>query len=1385
MPLFKDTDTYPVTPEQEAQRRSIGAALQSVPNVIASTAITGLAPDPRLPGVLGYLPLAGTAEGVAGAAGGLLNAGSEVVNAGLKAATPASWGLRIPGAPQWMTAAGQHFGATQSEIEGQLGDVSGGLFPKPDETTLPGQIAQIGGTAIGSGVGLFPGSLALALPRGLQTVGKVLLPSLEHIGTSVPITTTLGSAQGAADLLAAPTTAPIAPPSGDQPTSNLFGGAQAAPAQPDQQQQTSSLFATTTAPAATDDGSGTGLFGAPPLGPTFTQQGETETPLWHSFATLGIGLAAIFAGKYTHSLGAAMDDAGRTARFNDPEYAARTQAYTNDVISRGPNSGTLLPTGPSAVPLVPQGNPLHRMLTAASDATVNNAAKVQDSLNLTAYDPSMAERMSAMAGNIYDRQYMQDLVRNFMATGHNERTGINIPSPLDLVNDWARLDDARSDKLAMGLKSLDEINTRDYNRMLWDRDNPGVDPSLENVAHNLMGHGTDELRQHIAIMQADPQLADMAARYKQITDGTVDMGAHQAYGFFSPQEAADLKQWRSNYVPEKDINGKLAHPFGSRDTSIVTGQAQIMTHPVFDLMQHLEAIIPQFERNLFNQEMMYHWKDVQRAYPQSAQFMTDINAPTGAHASYYPQAGLPQGEHGGGGQFRDPIVVVRTPTGAKYVRVDDPITYGAMKNHSLSSARIQLGAANTAKRLFQQGTTSGLSSIATQRIVPGRTALFSGLIAPVSLPPHLRAGMADYVLQRGYGTTPPPRPLQALARGADVIGNLAGVPASYALGVGDRRIKNFADYTAPGAQNWANRWLRAMAGDAPVDAMHQAAQQRWENSGTKAVEGMYVSGSGSPGVLDAPGVRTGTRVGPRGDISPEAVRLQIANLAPKAFYKADWAGAKPYFMYMRNAVAEGFDHIASAGQEYVGRLNIDNPNVSDAARTYAIRNMFGNPGRTGSSWAAQKAGAYLPWLNIAGQELASAGTALGQRPFSVAATMATGLGTLAAISLLTHMRSQQHMDFLQNQISLQQREANVYIALNSDPTKPTAVPLPRSMRLAYAFMLDVMSKGINYIGARHDLGTFNGVWEGLKDFLGSHITTSDAMAMRHAGVDMMDVFNLPQYLGHVDYNRVIQDMIQNGVRSGLSNIPSAFRSITSGPVDKTMPDQAPATALDSKTGEVIRNILTNIFGAVAASGYNGMANVARYQTQGHPFLDSVGMGMRDWIQGLHEGNLSANNMLFETPIRLSKQPPIAEALEPTLYGLKNLPGIPQPAAQGYTGGPRADQLPIPLTGEQPVSNDPLINQMLHVAQAYKKGIDQAMAPINSVKAQMNAVDKQGMDPETKRNWMNYQTRVMADHYKLVQAYTSDMYHALSKLSGTTINSLGQINWQRGRDQFQH
>lgn len=1390
--LYRPVDDYgmPLGPEGYEQGKAATDAARQATNAALSMPLTMVAPDPSLPGPLGYIPFTGAAEGAVGMLGSLGKMGARLVNAGLtnagKDSLAAKWGLHIPDPPQIMTSAGEHFEQNRQAIQAGIDKYTGSVLPQPDLNTTQGNFADLVGSSAGAAIGVAPTSVLGILPRGLKTVGSVLFPTVGHTARNLPITTGLGLAQGAIEEAAAaqpqpqPTTPGQETPSTDDDTNaTLFGTGQAAPATPapppvappaPSHDVNATLFGNL--PVTNQSDPNSVLFGPPPVGPTFTQQGETNTPVWAAAATLALTLAGVGAGRFTHSLGGKISSAARDARFNDPEYAARVQEYQNDVISRGPNSGTLLPPGGTPTPApTPRGNIVRRATTYVVDKSLNDAAQVQNAINLSSSDPAMAERLSAMAGNAYDPQLQHNRTTNFLDTGYDPRTGITLPAMKDLLDDRAALPQAKADVLAQGLKALDEINTRDRNTKAWMQANPGATPSLEDVAHNLMGHGTDELHSFAAAMQADPQLAEMAARYKAITKGMITIGGHPNYGFFDPAEVNRIGIERPDYAPEMDINGRAKHPFGPRDASAFTGQAQIMTDPIRDLGQHIEQLYPQFERNLFNQEMMNHWLDVQRTYPHAAQFMQDVQAPTGAHASYFPQTGLEDV----GGMARDPILSVRTPTGVKYLRIDDPITYGAMRNHSLGAARVQLGAANTARRLFQQFTT-GLGSTLTGRIVPLRTAIATGLIGPVNAPRNMRAGMLDYALQRASPGGRANPALQSVVRGSDMIANLPGVAASYAMGVGDRRIKNFADLFHPNATNPVNKAMRAYAGDPIADAIHQAAQARWEQSGTKWIREQGIAGAGSAIKLDAPGVVTGKQAGPHGEPeAPVGIRSLSAGLSPKAYFSGDWMGAKPHFLNLRSALGEALSNVSDAGLDYSARLNRHNPNISPEALTYNIRNLYGNPSRKGSGATLGKITGVLPWANIGMQELSSTAGAFVKRPIGSTVTVATGLGTLALISILTHMRSAAHMDFLQNQISTQQREANVVLGLSDNPDAPTEIPLPRSMRVPYAFMLDMVSKAVNVIGARHDPLTFNGVWDGIKDFLGAHITTSDAMAMRHAGVDMGDFVNLPPWAGHIDYNALIQN--------GLTNLPSAIHGVTSGPVGKELPGQAPASPLDTKSGETFRNILENVFGAAAATLYDTASSSMRYMHQGHTFLDTVGMNMKDWLATTRENNPSLNNMLWETPVRLSRVPPIAEAVQPTLFALKNLPAVPVSNKVGYTAGPGRDRLPVPTTGETPVAQDPQIIHLLQIAHGYSSSINDAMAPITALKAQMGAVEKFGMNPQEKREQLNKATREMADRYKLVSAYTADMYHTLSALTGKPITSLSSIDWSKGMDQF--
>jgi hypothetical protein len=82
------------------------------------------------------------------------------------------------------------------------------------------------------------------------------------------------------------------------------------------------------------------------------------------------------------------------------------------------------------------------------------------------------------------------------------------------------------------------------------------------------------------------------------------------------------------------------------------------------------------------------------------------------------------------------------------------------------------------------------------------------------------------------------------------------------------------------------------------------------------------------------------------------------------------------------------------------------------------------------------------------------------------------------------------------------------------------------------------------------------------------------------------------------------------------------------------------------------------------------------------------------------------------------------------------------------------------------------------AHSYSTRINQAMQPIVALKAQMGAVSRMGMDPVQRREWLNNQTRIIADRYKLVDSYITDMNATMSRFAGKPIK-FGDIKWGKG------
>lgn len=1367
--LAANEELPPVSPEKiAAARASLLASMRQTPNAIASMPLTIAAPDPQLPGPLGYVPGAGLVE----ATGGLAHyVGSKLADLGNALIRPGSmaekWGLHIPQPPEFLQNMGERFEENRGQVSTGLDKYTGGILQQPDLTTPEGQAADTWGSAIGAGVGFAPASMLSAVPRGLKTLTSLITAPREHMLRNIPLNVGLTGGQELADAAFHPAQANATETATPPAASTVV--AQATQPQP---------LPVPPIPPASKDNDPLGLysgtkqggsdvqvklpFGEDTAGPTFTQQGNTGTSVAETLVDLGLVFGAIAGGRALYRRGAAIHSAARDARLNNPEYAAQVNDYHNDVIKRGPGTGTIGSPEEVNAPL-PQGNVVRKTVTYLADKISNDAAKNQDYINLTADNPTAAERLTSQLGNLHDTRLQRNQMLHFLTTGVDRQTGIKMPSVTKLADDYGRLPDDRRTELGMALRAQNEIQNRTNNAIDFVAANPGKTPTVADIHHDFIGKPSEELRAIAAKIQSDPVYLDLATRYKGITDGMIDIGNHPTYSFFDNNEARDLKSKRSHMVPEFDVKGMLKHPFGPRDTSAYTGQAHGGVDPVYALAAHVEQMYPLFQLEQFKQQLYKHYTGVM-ARPGAPQFMTELERPTGPHASYYPQ-----GMTEFGGEARDPIVTLRN-NGVKHIRIDNTDVYNMMKGNSIGAARVYLDAMDMGRRAYQKGTT-GLVSTITGRAMPLRNAVFTSFMAPANSPRGMAGGLLDRTLQRATGRT------STITRGLDMPLNVARLPITALQSglerlagtqVGDRVANRLADVLHPQATNVFNTGLRSMIDPSIVDTMHQSIKSYYANSTVAFARERGIAGQSSPIHTEAPGFVTGSkasRVGDRG----AGVRLETARVAPRAFINGRWAAPRAAGIRIHNVLGDIFNSISDLGHEQWLRTNRGNPNISPERLTYETRNLVGNPSRMGSSKIVQGMSSLLPYTNVSMQGIGRAMRAVGDSPVRTPLTIAMGLGTAAALSILTHMRSAAHMDYLQNQVSLQQRAANIQLGMNDDPSKPTAIPIPQELRPAYAYMLDLVSKAINVIGARHDPEIFKAVWDGLTHFLGGHITNSNMDSIIHGGVDMADFINVPPIVGRVDWNAVIHGR-------GLQD---AYHSSVSG-VTNPAPGEGSDAPLDSANGQLFERLLSNTIGAVAHAMEIPNAAI-RYHAQGHPFLDSLGMAGHDWIQTSRESNPILNNMVWETQVRLSMNPPIAEALQPSLDAVKKLGKPVGQSMEGFVGKGPSTQ-PIPMTTDRAMSQDMLMQQMLMVARGFRSRIDQAMAPITAIRQQMHSVEKTGMDPAERRAWLNDRTRDMADKWKLVDAYVSDLDNAMSNMAGKPVR-IEDIDFGKDSTQF--
>ena len=161
------------------------------------------------------------------------------------------------------------------------------------------------------------------------------------------------------------------------------------------------------------------------------------------------------------------------------------------------------------------------------------------------------------------------------------------------------------------------------------------------------------------------------------------------------------------------------------------------------------------------------------------------------------------------------------------------------------------------------------------------------------------------------------------------------------------------------------------------------------------------------------------------------------------------------------------------------------------------------------------------------------------------------------------------------------------------------------------------------------------------------------------------------------------------------------------------------------------------------------------------------------------------SMLWENPARESMRPPIVEMVQRRLNNMQAAGGAKNAEMmQDTTGG----KFPLPVTPQREEDRAvPPPGPMHDLYYAVKAEHDwlqsHFVGQINQLKKQMQDASNQPMDNRQQREWMNNQTRVIADKYRIINQYIDDYNQKLSNMYGRRIDIGSPIDWKKGMDQF--
>jgi len=1291
-----------------------------------SAGLANYAPDPDLPGPLGYVPGPTAVEGVLGVLGHAWDAGRAVLNGAV--------GTNLPPAPQTLHDMNTQAATTEQQMYEQLGGAPSITYT--DELLRAG--ASMAGNLLVPGLGWIKAA-KYALAGG--GIGAGSQAAMDAVTPEQPDKLTLPPGMFSPTEETTPQSTPqVADKSGMTLPPGMFSTPETTPAAPSGPLPPGMFTPTETA---------TGT----PHALAISESGPAEMTVWQGVVGL-LTLGAVAAsGRAAYRHGAQIGDAERIMRANDPTYLKEANDYKASVVARG--SGTQLSETNPVDPPLPPTNPYHKLAVGLQDAALESGTRLQDFIKITADNPRNAQRLAHQVGVYFDEQQKEIKFRQFLETGHDPVSGISIPNPTRWVADADRL--KRDDLLLFNdtIAARDEKNRRDI--MAADRAAKGLAPDPVGDRYNFFNQDRTALDARERQGMSNPVIADLVNRSEMMHKGITDIMEH--HGFITKQEADRMRIQHRSYLPEGDESGRYRDNFTEKHFPSRGGVEKLNSKVTWLWSQHLEKAFSNVDSNNFSRDMVDHIMEYQRNVPNAVEYLVKVPRPAQLDLGRY--------------------ITVRRSTGTEYYRSDHNWLHKTLTGENVEKAKQAFDTMGKMKQMLQAGTT-GAASMLTGRWVPFRNTLFTAVQAPINATGGVYGGVAS----RATGTRF--RPFTALA---DIPINLVGGTGAWLVGLEKRISLGLSHMLRPENPNTLTQTIRSIIGDNALQLTSAAMQRHYMNSDfyrSRADGGL--GGQSLQQRMRMPAKYRSKGFSWEND--DQIIRSQMANLNPSVLIGLNEKSSRPFLINLRRMITEEFTHASEGVHDFLYTINKDNPAFGGDPNqvTRAVRQIVGDPSVSGASPIAQGIRSAVPYSNVIVQGNRAAGRAIAAAPIETIATMVTAYGTLTAAAMITAFASQENLDHYTKDVSAAERAKFMHIYNGRDGERSLVrIPWPSESAWIAPIINELIFNGFNIAAAPHDEGIQQDVLSYLKNVLWHHVDKSTVNGLNHNLNDAFNFLDIPPLVkagialtggsSRIDFARAWDDYQMGNL--GVGSFISSPRA------PGALPNQSSDDAIThGENGKRWQELASSIFGLAG-----GLVEIAigadRYHRQGASWMDSLGTAAQDWTQMAKDLNPMGNTLLWDNAVRLSRVPPIIEESRKALHEMEKTRGARTGERfEGTTGGRNPLEVPAYATDQGKVPDDPTMNRMYFTVSATLTYLNRvALTDINNLEKQMREVNAMMISPEEKRDWTNAAMRRLSDQYRFVAQEVRRLNDDLSQQAGTRVDIRKGIDWQGDVSQF--